>query len=219
MVQILKDEIRYAILRAAQDAFMQHGYSGTSIKQIAEAVGISAGNLYRYYAGKEEIFEAVVGPVYQELQQMLGHNEQESTAEIRGLHIGVLVDMIIQAFGGLTVKYRVPLLILVDGSKGTRHENERQTLYKIFADHIVGHFAEYNHRAKLQYESNLLTQADPAISLEEPIYFTEKAAWPISVAFFQGYLEIVRRYEDPEECHGVLRQYVALWYQGLQSLI
>lgn len=219
MVQVLKDEIRLAILRAAQDEFMRHGYPGASIKRIAEAVGISAGNLYRYYAGKEEIFEVVVGPVYQELEHMLSHNENESTEDIRGLSIGVLVEMIIQAFDGLTNRYRIPLLILVDGSKGTRHENAIQKLYKIFADHIGEHFAVYNSRIQEQSKSDLTERSDAEKALEVPIHFTEKASWPLSVAFFQGYLEVVRRYEESQECHDVLRQYIALWYQGLQSLI
>ena len=47
------------IFDAAVDLFAERGYDGVSVRDIAKAVGISEGAVYRHYASKEEILEAV----------------------------------------------------------------------------------------------------------------------------------------------------------------
>jgi AcrR family transcriptional regulator len=44
----------------ALSIFTRQGYHGTSVREIAEAAGISLGNIYNYYQTKEEIFESLV---------------------------------------------------------------------------------------------------------------------------------------------------------------
>ncbi|MFO8055785.1 MAG: TetR/AcrR family transcriptional regulator [bacterium] len=51
---------RQQILDAAIDCFCSKGYHGASISDIVEASGTSKGNVYWYFASKEEIFLAVV---------------------------------------------------------------------------------------------------------------------------------------------------------------
>lgn len=48
------------ILHEAARLFASHGYQGTSIRNIAEACGVSEAALYRHFAGKEQIYEAVI---------------------------------------------------------------------------------------------------------------------------------------------------------------
>lgn len=51
---------RNNIILAAYDLFMQQGFHGTSMRQIALSAGISLSGLYNHFKnGKEEIFEAV----------------------------------------------------------------------------------------------------------------------------------------------------------------
>jgi AcrR family transcriptional regulator len=45
---------------AAMRVFTRQGYHGTSVRDVAEAAGVSIGNLYNYYGGKEEIFLSLV---------------------------------------------------------------------------------------------------------------------------------------------------------------
>ncbi|MFI8975673.1 TetR/AcrR family transcriptional regulator [Nocardia asteroides] len=46
---------RATILRAASDAFAEHGYHRTSMADIATAVGITSGALYRHFRTKQEL--------------------------------------------------------------------------------------------------------------------------------------------------------------------
>lgn len=54
------DERRAAILDIARDAFLQDGYSGTSMSRIAALVGGSKATLYSYFPSKKELFVAVI---------------------------------------------------------------------------------------------------------------------------------------------------------------
>lgn len=58
--QSARDMRREAILDAARDAFLEDGYSATSMSTIAARVGGSKGTLYTYFKNKEELFEAYV---------------------------------------------------------------------------------------------------------------------------------------------------------------
>lgn len=54
------DERKEEILDAAVDVFAKKGYEKTSITDIAKEIGISQGLCYRYYASKEEIYDAAL---------------------------------------------------------------------------------------------------------------------------------------------------------------
>ncbi|MCE4369639.1 TetR/AcrR family transcriptional regulator [Xanthomonas hortorum] len=57
----LKPEIRsQQILDAALIQFSQHGFAATRIEDIARGAGLSKAGVYAHFAGKEEIFEALL---------------------------------------------------------------------------------------------------------------------------------------------------------------
>jgi AcrR family transcriptional regulator len=53
---------REAILAAALELFAERGYHGTTVPEVAEKAGVGAGTLYRYFASKE----ALVNALYQQ---------------------------------------------------------------------------------------------------------------------------------------------------------
>lgn len=48
------------ILDRVRSTFAQKGFDGASMKDLAEAAGMSAGNFYRYFPGKSAIVEALI---------------------------------------------------------------------------------------------------------------------------------------------------------------
>jgi len=48
------------IFEAAIDLFAQNGFDATSMREIAEAVGIKKASLYSHYKSKDEILEKIV---------------------------------------------------------------------------------------------------------------------------------------------------------------
>jgi AcrR family transcriptional regulator len=47
------------IIEAAHQLFIENGYHGTSMRQMAESAGIAVGGIYNHFASKEEIYLAV----------------------------------------------------------------------------------------------------------------------------------------------------------------
>lgn len=53
------EQSRAAILKAARELFVQQGFHGTSMRQIAKKSGIALGGLYNHFESKEQVFESV----------------------------------------------------------------------------------------------------------------------------------------------------------------
>ena len=51
---------REEILDAAAELFCRHGYTGTSTRMIAEAVGIRQASMYHYFKNKDDILAALL---------------------------------------------------------------------------------------------------------------------------------------------------------------
>lgn len=60
MAQRPKEHVRSAIVSAAASLFAEVGYEATTMAAVAERAGSSIGNVYRYFANKEELFAAVL---------------------------------------------------------------------------------------------------------------------------------------------------------------
>ena len=60
------------ILDAALTLFAANGYNGTSVEQIAKAVGIKAPSLYKHYKGKEDILNALIDSYEARYEEMFG---------------------------------------------------------------------------------------------------------------------------------------------------
>jgi TetR/AcrR family transcriptional repressor of uid operon len=61
--EALHEARQQQILKAAKSCFVKHGFHATSMRQILEAAGMSAGGAYNYFASKDDI---VLGLVAQE---------------------------------------------------------------------------------------------------------------------------------------------------------
>lgn len=54
------ERTRTEIIAAAHRLFLERGYHGTSMRQIARAAGVSASGIYNHFTGKEDVFLAVL---------------------------------------------------------------------------------------------------------------------------------------------------------------
>ncbi len=60
VVDVAGPEGRRRILDAAAEAFLNRGYAATTLRQIADAVGMKAGSLYYHFESKDELLTAVL---------------------------------------------------------------------------------------------------------------------------------------------------------------
>ena len=55
-----RGELRELILGAAVGLFLEKGYEGLSMRQIAEAIGYTATTIYRYFENKDALLRAII---------------------------------------------------------------------------------------------------------------------------------------------------------------
>lgn len=62
------EQLGERILEIATELFLRDGYGSTSIEAIAQAAGMSKRTFYARYAGKQELFAAVVGRIVEQIR-------------------------------------------------------------------------------------------------------------------------------------------------------
>jgi TetR/AcrR family transcriptional regulator, mexJK operon transcriptional repressor len=99
------EERRAAILDIAREAFLQDGYSGTSMSRIAALVGGSKATLYSYFPSKKELFVAVIDrettALYDRIFNVSLSGDDTATAIeglVRRCLEGLLSDMIVSGY-------------------------------------------------------------------------------------------------------------------------
>src|SRR5512140_3258307 len=53
-------QTRAGLVSAAYELFLEHGFHGTSMRQIAQRAGLALGGIYNHFTSKEEVFVAVL---------------------------------------------------------------------------------------------------------------------------------------------------------------
>jgi AcrR family transcriptional regulator len=85
---------RQRILDAATTLFAEHGYAGTSMRDLAQHLGMTSSALYYHFPAKEELLSALVGPVLDDLDRFAEQAEGAGLDQeelVRGI-IAVLED-------------------------------------------------------------------------------------------------------------------------------
>ncbi len=185
-------ETKKLILQVAKDEFMEKGFQDASMRKIAGAVGITATALYRHYASKEDIFDAVVEPAVSAWEELCISEEkrQTDTARTDGIEAmwgdkeqaGLIVDLIYKNFDAQK--------LLFFKSKGTKYENylhvivtKVQTATLDFMKEIEKKGVKINHvdekemhlLLSAQY-SALFEMVDHDFSYEEALHYADTLA-------------------------------------------
>lgn len=73
-------EGRQRILREAERLFVQHGYRGVSIRDIAQACGMTNAALYYHFSSKENLFLNMLKNNLREMGKVLEHAAEEGSS-------------------------------------------------------------------------------------------------------------------------------------------
>lgn len=78
---IAKKNTKERIFEAAVELFSKQGYNGTSIRELAKAVGIKESSLYNHYSGKSSILDAILNYQITGFNTAIAHlNENEESS-------------------------------------------------------------------------------------------------------------------------------------------
>ncbi|WP_328991497.1 TetR/AcrR family transcriptional regulator [Kribbella sp. NBC_01245] len=67
----MQRDTKAEIHQAALELFSTHGYEKTSLREIAEQVGITKASLYYHYSSKQDLLKAIIGTFFDDLQRVL----------------------------------------------------------------------------------------------------------------------------------------------------
>lgn len=147
-------ERKNQIVREAIRLFSRHGFDGVTIRQLAEACGITEPALYRHFPSKEAIYNAVLDALktfqnYEELFDRLGA-EAELQAVLHGL-----ASHILGFFSGNRDIYRLLLF-----STLREHTKARQVFREIrgpYVNFLIGQLDRLYAEGKIRKKNNEIT--------------------------------------------------------------
>lgn len=80
---------------AALELFSSRGYEKTSLREIAEQVGITKASLYYHYSSKQELLQAIVGTFFDDLNDVFAQVDepwsQERELEVLGAYLDAVI--------------------------------------------------------------------------------------------------------------------------------
>ena len=188
-MQTKKDSVNTRILDSAEKEFFEKGFSSSSMRDIARGAGMTPGNLYSYYKGKEELLSALVSAPLQEVSEL-----------IRGIRKGKRIDTgaleeVSQEVIGFYLKARRPFMILMFGVKGTRFDGFREMVTRTVEERL---------------------REDYFAVSDEP--FDDYLPHAAANALMEGLLNIITRYGDDEEAlRKTTSEFLNLMFSGVYS--
>ena len=87
------NSMKARILAAARRIFGEYGYSDTTTRKIAKEVGIDISTLYYHWGEKQDLYEAVLQDVSEEIQSRLNQVEKTVSGQSLKNRLEVSIDM------------------------------------------------------------------------------------------------------------------------------
>jgi AcrR family transcriptional regulator len=149
---------RQAILDAAAELFLEHGFEGVSMSEVVQRAGGSLATLYRLFGSKEGLFEAILAEVSNEIVAPLLDEEIDKRPPDEALRrVGESFLSRVLAPDALAWHR----LVLADGSK---HPELRAALLRIGPGRVRERLSLYLER---QARSGRLRVADPKLAASQ----------------------------------------------------
>jgi AcrR family transcriptional regulator len=201
MAQYLKQDVRDRILDAAVRSFAESGYAAATMRQIAKAAGLSSGNVYRYFGGKEDLFAAALPAdflatfeslVRQRVRSLRGVRDVTSLAPNADFH---LVSEELLRF---CIEHRLRVVVLLNKSSGSVHASFGARMVQQLVNMAVEHARSIGHDCRL---------STPERFALEQIYRN----------FVVAMVQILTNYDDEARIRSSLRRFERYHLAGLKS--
>ncbi|MGF7060057.1 TetR/AcrR family transcriptional regulator [Brassicibacter mesophilus] len=199
-MQVQKEEVRDAIIEKATIEFVNQGFEKASIRKIVKEAGTTIGNFYNYFKSKEEVFYTITTPVYQNFIELIkNHKEDEVAKKYSQLPMNeeVLRHGLTEVLRKYSKAFDIALVILIDGSKGTKYENIKQELIEVLSMHFKEH---------LENDSKLFTGS-----------YNQYFAHAVAAGFLEGVLDILRSNYTTNEKKELVIEYILFLINSLFS--
>lgn len=196
-MQVLKEEVRQKVKKAAISEFEENGYQKTSMRSIALNAGVTVGNLYRYFENKDDLFNVIIQPAFQEIYKFIDEfarfkksklSEEKQKEDFIKMFEGSLIRIYIQ--------HRSELVILLNGSKGSQMENAREQIISLIAGRIKKEAFPRMKKKRIIAEEDFLAQV-------------------LATSFIEGISLVLNKYKDKEKTKELFTQFSHIYFRNL----
>ncbi len=111
--------------KAIMEEFLEKGYEGASIRSIGARAGMTSAGLYRHYADKEAMFEAMVSPLVEEMKKWLKNHTSKKYDLVENAPSGdnLFGESFIDLIRNVILPRKKEFILLMTCSGGTKYEN------------------------------------------------------------------------------------------------
>lgn len=166
------------IIDEAMNLFSTKGYKGTSVKNIADAVGIKDASLYKHFKSKQEILDTIVATMRQRIEDMsdaFGLPDDSDLQKSAAVYAKFDEDMLVEFSKKIFLFYLQDPFISRFWRMGTTLQFQNPEVYMVysklfFEDSITYQMALFHEMSK----ENIFIDADPqvmAMYFYSPIFF------------------------------------------------
>ena len=135
------------IQEAARAEFLDKGFQGTSLWQIAKNAGVTTGAFYGYFSSKEALFNALVEPhaaalmgKFMEAQISFAELPEEQQLEHMGVESGTYPDWMGQ--------HRKQVKLLLTRAEGTSYERFVHNMVEVEVEYTLQYMGVLRHLGK-----------------------------------------------------------------------
>lgn len=198
MAQRLKSEVRERILAAAQTVFAAQGFRAAKMADIASEANLSAGNLYRYFGGKEALFHEVIEPEFVARFERLLERRVRS---LSNLEEGLADDAqaVAEEMLSFWIEHRLQVVVLLDRCDGSQYEG--------FGERFVARLVALT--------SEHLERRLEGAALPDLVPFTLTNVFHTSR---RSVVSILETYSNPEEIRAAFAAFWSFQLAGLAGL-
>ena len=111
--------------KAIKEEFLEKGFKAASIRSIGARAGMTSAGLYRHYADKEAMFDAMVEPLVEEIKAWTGrHTEgKQRLVEAQAKKSDIFGESFVDMVREVILPRRDEFRLLMTCSAGTKYEN------------------------------------------------------------------------------------------------
>jgi len=195
-MQVLKEEVKEKIKKAAIHEFEKNGYQKTSMRSIASSAKLTVGNLYRYFQNKDDLFSVIIQPAFQQIYQFIDEFARFKEGTLfeegqRDSFIKTFEESLIRIY----IQHRAELVILLNGSKGSQMENAREQIIYLIAERIK--------KEALPKMKKKIIPADDFL------------AEVLAISFIEGISLVLNKYKDKEKTRELFTQFTHIYFKNL----
>ncbi|MDO5521620.1 MAG: TetR/AcrR family transcriptional regulator [bacterium] len=169
-----KERISYEALTL----FSRKGYKGTSVKNIADAVGIKDSSLYKHFASKQEILDSIMVTIKQRTEEMskeFGIPEGEDFERAVAFYAELDQESLARFSKNIFLFYLKDDILSKFWRMGSIEQVQNEQVYSLFRKFFIEDSIKYQTAlfAEMSHQG-IFIEADPgvmAISFYTPIFF------------------------------------------------